>query len=567
METMGKGIAYTDIDNIPEDLIKVEYDIDKKTGETKGYKKPAKKKWVVEMDGKQFEVASKVQKTLTSLWKDNYEPYEDDEDEEEAYPSEYYDPSTLLDLCGKYNIPAEGYIHDGTGIRINNPTSALFMTSAGFIGTKPIDIDSLDQNIVDKRIRVFVHVLMRCCEEDVAKELVARATKKKNGTLHKGRLLTIAHLDLTDEDGYIYVVVAKNDSDSKISIEVRETELNSGWYYESDLFKSVPLFFGNKVVGNQITADLYKGLGEGRQVIDESEVRDGSDYAIGIDKKYLSRANELLEKILKWRINPNEYDWEDKLVTISPGSLGRINEAFIKSIMEAGAIPMLYRGRRKQETVQIASLDYSIWKSRHKLDARSYIDAELLTLADYILEEKNKAGKPTFIVTEEEFLKWCVNGHSTKYDIDKKEHLLRYKSDKIKFDKIESKDIQFILNRIGDQISRGKVDDKIEYLKNPKVLCCIVGSGTNAVAIRDLLEMVGLKPATEYVETAEWEYLILDDIDSEETIQSYHIAEFNRECGIKLKVFEASEFIARIDKHKDYLIEQSKYVKKPKRKK
>lgn len=243
MAITGSGIAYADIDNIPEELITVEYDIDKKTGETKGFKKPAKKKWVVELDGKQFEVVSKVQKTLTNLWAINSERQGNEEDEEERYTIDFYDPEKLLNLCDEYNIPAEGYIHDGTGMRINNPTSALFMTSSWFRGTEPIDIDSLDDSAVDKRIRVFAHILMRCCDEDVVKELVARATKKKNGTLHKGRLLRIAHMDLTDDSGSVYVAFAKNDSDSKLSIEVRPEALNSKWYYEPDLFTSTDLFF------------------------------------------------------------------------------------------------------------------------------------------------------------------------------------------------------------------------------------------------------------------------------------------------------------------------------------
>ena len=57
------------------------------------------------------------------------------------------------------------------------------------------------------------------------------------------RLLRIAHMDLTNENGDIYLVVAKNDSDTKISVEVRTVELNSEWYYEPDLFTSTELFF------------------------------------------------------------------------------------------------------------------------------------------------------------------------------------------------------------------------------------------------------------------------------------------------------------------------------------
>ena len=241
-----KGNSYADIDSIPEERIKVEFEKDKKTGDTVGFKKPAKKKWAVEHNGTNFEVALKVQTALKQIWFDRYESYDEEDDEDfddEVYAAKYYDPSMLLNMCKDYNIPPEGYIHDGTGMRITNPTSALFMTSAGFIGPEKIDIESLDDATVDKRTRIFVHILMRCCDEDVVKELVARATKKKNGTLHKGRLLRIAHMDLTNENGDIYLVVAKNDSDTKISVEVRTVELNSEWYYEPDLFTSTELFF------------------------------------------------------------------------------------------------------------------------------------------------------------------------------------------------------------------------------------------------------------------------------------------------------------------------------------
>lgn len=248
---MAGVFSYSDIDSIPEELIKVEFEKDKKTGDTVGFKKPAKKKWAVEHNGMKFEVASKVQKTLNAIWSDRYETYDEEDDENfdgEEYKEKYYDPSTLLNMCKEYNIPADGYTHEGTGIFVDNPISALFATSAGFIEKKSVDINlesySLDEAVVDKRIRAFVHILMRCHDEDVVKEIVARATKKKNGSLHKGRLQTIAHMNLVDEDGNAYVVVAKNDSDTKISLEVRQKGVNTTWLSDPDLYTSTSLFFG-----------------------------------------------------------------------------------------------------------------------------------------------------------------------------------------------------------------------------------------------------------------------------------------------------------------------------------
>ena len=74
------------------------------------------------------------------------------------------------------------------------------------------------------------------------------------------------------------------------------------------------------------------------------------------------------------------------------------------------------------------------------------------------IKQKGMIGssRTTRIVTEQAFLKWCTDGHEAKYDLKNNEHLIRFKNDKIKFDKIDSKDVKFILNRILDQYARGK---------------------------------------------------------------------------------------------------------------
>ena len=231
---MGK-YGYSNIDSIPEELITVELDVDKKTGETKGFKKPKNKKCTVEENGIQFEVVSKAQRTLTKIWDDIYSDYVNNGE----FFYSYYDPTTLMTLCEKKGIPVEGYTHDSTGVYMDAPIADLFW------GPQKLDkVDDLDKTIVEKRIRVFVHILMHCCDEAVASELVAKATKKKNGTLHKGRIQMIAHLDLTDKNGETFIAVAKNDADNKIAIEVRTKGINSTWVDDQDLFDSTDLFFG-----------------------------------------------------------------------------------------------------------------------------------------------------------------------------------------------------------------------------------------------------------------------------------------------------------------------------------
>ena len=116
---MGK-YGYSNIDSIPEDLIKVELDVDKQTGKVKGYKKPKIKKCVIEENGIQFEVVSKAQRTLTKLWDDIHSVLlEDDE-----MVSSMYDPSYLLELCKKNGIYDPDY-SDGPKCNQHNPTGNL----------------------------------------------------------------------------------------------------------------------------------------------------------------------------------------------------------------------------------------------------------------------------------------------------------------------------------------------------------------------------------------------------------------------------------------------------------
>ena len=218
---------YSNIDNISDDLLNSIYSIDRKTGETNGYKKPSQKSWTVEFKGKSFKVISKAQRTLNMIWN-------------KECSIQPYDPEYLLDLCEKNDIPPEGYVDAKTGILVYNPLYDLFLKKQN---DKEFSIDTLDEKTTQKRISAFVYILLRCHDEDVVKEIVAKAVKKKNGALHKGRILTIAHMNLIDFWENAYTIVAKNESDAEITIEVRKRSINSTWFYEPDMLTSTTLFF------------------------------------------------------------------------------------------------------------------------------------------------------------------------------------------------------------------------------------------------------------------------------------------------------------------------------------
>ena len=77
-----------------------------------------------------------------------------------------------------------------------------------------------------------------------------------------------------------------------------------------------------------------------------------------------------------------------------------IHEDCIKKIMESGAIPMRYRGNRKIETIDIATLDYSTWKGRNKGLEKKWYLSRLNDRANR-LEYDSSKGKTTRIVTEQ----------------------------------------------------------------------------------------------------------------------------------------------------------------------
>ena len=45
--------------------------------------------------------------------------------------------------------------------------------------------------------------------------------KKKNGGLYKGRVVHLAYLDLVDHEGTTYELVAKNEGDTDMTLELR----------------------------------------------------------------------------------------------------------------------------------------------------------------------------------------------------------------------------------------------------------------------------------------------------------------------------------------------------------
>ena len=165
----------------------------------KGFVKPTVKELYVNAGGAQFTVTFKIGAKLSAIWKQFYN-YRGAEC--------IFDPQTVLAKAGEFS---SGYVDEKTGVYVSNPLHDHF----------PDDVRSLTAKQVEKRLSDFVTLLHRCALEENLKLIFEKAEKKKNGLLYKGRILHLAYLDLVDYDGVTYELVAKNNDETQLYIELR----------------------------------------------------------------------------------------------------------------------------------------------------------------------------------------------------------------------------------------------------------------------------------------------------------------------------------------------------------
>ena len=118
-----------------------------------------------------------------------------------------YDPEDALSKA----YESSGFIHDSTGDYVTSPLQYNI----------PDDATPLSSDEIEKRLCKFVNTINQCVQEESIKKIMKNVQKKKNGKLYKGRVLTLSYLDLVDEEGTTFSLVAKNDDDIQLSIELR----------------------------------------------------------------------------------------------------------------------------------------------------------------------------------------------------------------------------------------------------------------------------------------------------------------------------------------------------------
>lgn len=189
-------LRYNQMDQVSQERIKdaIVYAKDK----PKSFAKPDAKELIVTQDGLEFKVVFKISAKLSPIWKEYYLQKETEK---------FFDPREAL-----YNAPEnDGYIDDGSGVYMTMPLENCI----------PDDTPALTPEQVEKRLCVFVTIANMCAQPEIAEKILREMPKKKNKTLHKGRKQDIAFLNIVDQRGWTYQLVAKNESDTQLCIELR----------------------------------------------------------------------------------------------------------------------------------------------------------------------------------------------------------------------------------------------------------------------------------------------------------------------------------------------------------
>lgn len=167
-------------------------------GVPKGFAKPEIKELYVQVGKAKFTVTLKVASKLPAIWKRYYVTKED---------GVAYDPRLALQKASY----SGGYRDDGTDVYVSAPLQ----------GHIPGSVAPLPAEEIARRLSCFVTILNQCVQIETVIKIMEKAEKKKNGLLYKGRVLHLAYLDLVDDDGTTYELVAKNEDETQMYIELR----------------------------------------------------------------------------------------------------------------------------------------------------------------------------------------------------------------------------------------------------------------------------------------------------------------------------------------------------------
>ena len=167
-------------------------------GKPKSFAKPEIKELYVQDGTVKYTITLKVATKIPGIWRQFYLNKDSNRifDPREAFKKSFY---------------TSGYTDPKTGEYVQAPLQ----------NNIPEGVDPLSADEIEARCVRFVTTVNQCVQENTIKKIMRKVQRKKNGTLYKGRLLRLAYLDLVDESGCSYELVAKNESDTQLCIELR----------------------------------------------------------------------------------------------------------------------------------------------------------------------------------------------------------------------------------------------------------------------------------------------------------------------------------------------------------
>ena len=166
-------------------------------GKPKAFAVPARQKLTVLANGQQFFVWVDIGQS-GNLFCAHYETKDKGED---------YDLQRALGNVSNWY----GFIDDETGKWYNSPLEKSIAH-----GLEPLAAQE-----VEKRLFAFAAILNQCVSEDSIKRIFLNAEKKKDGFLSKNRIQHLALLRLVKKEGMVFKLVAKNEDETAIRIEMR----------------------------------------------------------------------------------------------------------------------------------------------------------------------------------------------------------------------------------------------------------------------------------------------------------------------------------------------------------
>ena len=131
-------------------------------------------------------------------------------------------------------------IDPGTGMQIEGLSKdARYLYSA--INSGPSYEDPLSGKEIEDRVVQFGEAIAKCLSEDAVSKILEAVPHKKDGTLHKGRVTSVYKETISDVEGKVCILYAKNQSDTVLELQAKRIYFGEKLYDELEIARAIGL--------------------------------------------------------------------------------------------------------------------------------------------------------------------------------------------------------------------------------------------------------------------------------------------------------------------------------------